>query len=162
VLLAATFMYLAWQRYAVHPEKPAAMLAEYGPGGRLAGSFGGRFYALAFDKYRVDEVYQVVFVDFTKTFAGWMSWFDSKVVDGFVNFIAYVVLVIRWIVGKFDSGIVDGLVIGGVAWIISAGGRAGRRFQSGDLQQYLRWMALGAAATTSVYFLILIAHAKGF
>src|SRR5882724_11303541 len=128
---------MAKRLYYDQPERSAKLLADYGPGGAKAASAGGRFYDWAFAKYRVDELYEILFVDGSKQLAKWTGGFDSTVVDGIVNGIGYAVLVLRWVIGAFDKYVVDGIGVWGVGWIIQKLGSAGRKLQTGDIQTYL-------------------------
>ncbi len=149
VAIAAASMFAAWKVFNPDPIAGEARFTAAVPAG---------FYKLAFEKYRIDEFYKATLVDGTTRLSAITAAFDTYVVDGLVNGIAYFVLIFRWVVGAFDRVVVDGVGVAGVGWIISRFGRAARNFQSGDLQQYLRLVAYGALACTVAYVYI----AKGF
>jgi hypothetical protein len=39
-----------------------------------------------------------------------LSWVDSKIIDGFVNFSATIMRGFSWFIGHFDNKVVDGAV----------------------------------------------------
>jgi NADH-quinone oxidoreductase subunit L len=110
VTVAAAGLLLAWDWYARKAGRPAA---------RLAASFPG-LYALVADKFRVDELYDVLFV---RPF-NWFARVLWKVVD---------VLVI------------DGILNAG-AFLIELAGDALRFLQTGNVRNYALTFLLGIVA----------------
>ncbi len=153
VAVAVLSMRFAWKNYVREPSRPAERLARFGPGGRDAASLAGRFYLFAYEKFRVDELYHALFVAGTLLLSRVSARIDA-VVDFFVNATASVTLVVRWIAGRIDAWIVDGLIFGGVAHLSAWGGRHVRTLQTGDLQSYLRWAGYGALASIGTYFFL--------
>ena len=97
---------------------------------------GHRLYALAFNKYYVDEAYGAAVIRTTLDAAEEFSRFDRAVIDGAVDGAgAAGDLVSRW-KERFDRLVVDGLV-NGVATAARAAGAGLRRIQTGVVQQYL-------------------------
>jgi NADH-quinone oxidoreductase subunit L len=94
--------------------------------GRLAASAAG-LYRLSLNKWYVDELYDKIFVRPTvqAALALW-RWVDVLVIDGAVN---------------------------GVARVTQAWGSALRVMQSGQLQHYALFMAIGAVLVVGVYLL---------
>jgi NADH-quinone oxidoreductase subunit L len=103
---------------------------------RVAGLSGGRLYALVYNKYYVDELYQLVFVDGLLVVTRAAAWFDQNVIDFLVNASAWVTTWIAWLYGVFDAYVVDGAV-NGVAWLSAFLGGRVRRLQTGSINGYL-------------------------
>ena len=84
----------------------------------LAGKWKG-VYTLVFNKYYVDELYEILFINSLKNLGtGLWKGFDDFVIDGLVNGIAYL---IGWISGglrKIQTGVVQNyafsIIIGGI------------------------------------------------
>ena len=93
-------------------------------------------YYLVFNKYYVDEIYDIAIVQpymfATRAFA----WFDTNVIDGIVNSAASVTIFLAWLSGLFDRYIVDGLVNFASNLTLDVGGRL-RRLQTGSINGYL-------------------------
>jgi len=111
------------------------------PIGRLA-------YNLAAHKYYFDELYAFAIIRPFLSLTRSLSIFDGRVVDGAVNGAGR----IGWFLGqweeRFDRTIVDGIV-NGMGAVAQALGGAGRRLQTGYIQQYLLVVII-AAVTLSV------------
>jgi NADH-quinone oxidoreductase subunit L len=86
---------------------------------RLAATFPG-LYRFTLDKFRVDELYEVVVLEPFRLLAYYM-W---RIVDVFA---------------------IDGLMVNGVARAIGFAGSVGRMAQNGDVQRYAAIMAVAAA-----------------
>ncbi len=99
-------------------------------------------HSLVFDKYRVDEFYQRVFVRGFQRSADAMSWFDAKVVDGLVNLMGTLSRGAAWISGAIDTYLVDGAV-NGLASLFLAGGRRMRHLQTGRINNYVLGVVVG-------------------
>jgi NADH-quinone oxidoreductase subunit L len=108
--IAAVGTFVAWMMYA----GPAMALPE-----RLALGFP-RLYRFAYDKFRVDELYQLVVIEPVR-FAAYILW---RVVDVFA---------------------IDGLLVNGIARSVAAIGAVLRVAQNGDVQRYAAVMAVAAA-----------------
>ncbi len=96
----------------------------------------GIIYKGMFNKWWVDEVYDVVFIRGLHLTCKIMSLFDQYVIDGIVNGAAALWRALAWIHGVFDHYVIDGIV-NGTAWFIGAWGRFVKMFQTGDLQRYI-------------------------
>jgi NADH-quinone oxidoreductase subunit L len=109
VLAAGFGIFMAWLFYVKKPELP----------GRVTAGLGGLYNAV-YNKYYVDEAYQLAVVD--------------PIVDGSRSFL--------WRI--MDVGIIDGAVngAGGAAKWFSG---EFRQMQSGNIRSYAGWVALGAA-----------------
>jgi NADH-quinone oxidoreductase subunit L len=109
VLTGLAGLFAAWLFYVKNPALPA----------QTATRFRG-LYELVYEKYRIDELYDAVFVKPTQ-------------------FVSRYVL----------AGFVDGGLISGTAFGLGAGtrglGSIARRFQGGNIRSYAGWLAFGAA-----------------
>jgi NADH-quinone oxidoreductase subunit L len=117
---------------------------------RVADRFSG-LYALLLNKYKVDELYDAVFVDFGKRLCGRLWTVDAKAVDGAVNGAGWLTVALSYLSAKFDFRGVDGLV-NAIADLIQGGSQAFRRIQTGVLQNYLLAMAMGIFVIVSLYY----------
>ena len=64
------------------------------------------------------------------------AWFDTNIIDGFVNLAARVVVFLAWLSGLFDHYVVDWLVNFASNVTYNVGGRL-RRLQTGSINGYL-------------------------
>jgi NADH-quinone oxidoreductase subunit L len=97
---------------------------------------GGALYRLIYNKYYVDELYQIVFVNGVLALSRASAWFDQNVIDFLVNATATVTTWIAWAYGQFDKYVVDGAV-NGIAWVASFFGARVRQLQTGSINGYL-------------------------
>jgi NADH-quinone oxidoreductase subunit L len=114
-IIALVGIGLAWVFYGGGYREPAKKFAATFPG----------LVRLVRDKFRIDELYQAIFVRPIKLIG-----------DG----IFYLV----------DRILIDKILVGGPAAVTGFFGRLARLFQSGDGQGYMAWFAVGAAVL--VYF----------
>jgi NADH-quinone oxidoreductase subunit L len=109
-VIAAAGTAAAWMMYAGAAQAAPARLVRAFP----------RTYRLVLDKFRVDELYQLLVIEPTR-FAAYILW---RVVDVFA---------------------IDGLLVNGVARFIGFTGSVFRLAQNGDVQRYAAIMAVAAA-----------------
>ncbi len=93
---------------------------------RLRFAFPG-LYQFAYDKFRVDELYEAVVIVPVRLLA-WVLW---RIVDVFA---------------------IDGVLVNGVAWMVGAVGSLVRAVQNGDVQRYAAIMAVAAAVILFAVF----------
>jgi NADH-quinone oxidoreductase subunit L len=117
---------------------------------QVADRFRG-LYTLVLEKYRVDEVYDAVFVEGLKRLCHRLWGVDAKGVDGVVNGTGWLTLTMSRLSAAFDFRGVDGLV-NLIADVIQGGSGALRRVQTGVLQNYLLAMATGIFVIVSVLY----------
>jgi len=117
---------------------------------RVAERFRG-LYAVLLNKYKVDELYDAVFVDFGKWLCARFWTADAKGVDGAVNGTGWLTVTLSHLSAKFDFRGVDGLV-NAIADLIQGGSQTFRRIQTGLLQNYLLAMAMGIFVIVSLYY----------
>ena len=120
---------------------------------RIAASLGG-FYRLVRDKYRVDELYEAVFVNGLIKKGGRLMWeIDARVLDLIPNGSSGLTLFASRISSWFDRTFVDGAV-NGVGSTLETAWRGMRRVQSGRTQNYALTMAAGVFGFVCLYLLL--------
>jgi NADH-quinone oxidoreductase subunit L len=144
IVWAPGAMLLAWWIYKKDPSWSRAT------------AFVNRFPGLfrwVHNKYYVDEFYEAAIIGPCKQLGAQLWAFDAWFVDGCVNGAARFTLILSHISFWIDSKIVDGLV-NLVAWIIQAIGSLFRKLQSGRVQHYAFVMFLGFLAFALWKFLV--------
>jgi NADH-quinone oxidoreductase subunit L len=101
----------------------------------------GMLFRISFNEWYFDSFYNRVIVRFVVWLSNALYWFDSKVVDGFVNLLEKIGIAIAGIAAWFDKHVVDGL-LHLIADIVHGIGGFARRFQGGKIQYYLFSMLL--------------------
>jgi NADH-quinone oxidoreductase subunit L len=101
----------------------------------------GMLFRISFNEWYIDSFYNHVIVRFVMWLSNALYWFDSKVVDGFVNLLEKIGIAIACIAAWFDKHVVDGL-LHLIADIVHGIGGFARRFQGGKIQYYLFSMLL--------------------
>jgi NADH-quinone oxidoreductase subunit L len=101
----------------------------------------GMLFRISFNEWYIDSFYNRVIVRFVMWLSNALYWFDSKVVDGFVNLLEKIGIAIAGIAAWFDKHVVDGL-LHLIADIVHGIGGFARRFQGGKIQYYLFSMLL--------------------
>jgi NADH-quinone oxidoreductase subunit L len=109
---------------------------------RLKETFA-RAWAVVYNKYYVDELYQATVVRGSLWVSRAAYWFDQNVIDGLVNFAGAVGRGVAYVDAAIDKYVVDGLV-NGIGDLIVSGGKNLRRVQTGQINAYL-FGALGGA-----------------
>ncbi len=139
VLVAAVGMAVAYFLYIARPDLPAQLAA------RLRS-----LYTLLYNKYYVDEAYDLLFVNRAKDWGNFLWAFDRNVVDGLVNFSAAFTRFSAWFSGILDVHIVDRLVnlVGETVRVFSMGFR---RLQTGLVQRYALFILAGIILFLSLY-----------
>ena len=112
-----------------------------------------RAWALVFNKYYVDEIYQATVVRGSLLFSRAMYFIDQNLIDALVNFMALLGRAVAYFDAAIDKYIVDGAV-NGLAELTINGGRALRRVQTGHIQSYLYGALGGAIAFVIIQYVI--------
>ncbi|MBN2055113.1 hypothetical protein JW905_09330, partial [bacterium] len=141
VLIAVIGITIAYFFYIRRTDIPVA----------LAQRFAG-IHATLLNKYWIDEMYNTVFVNGTKTLGNVLWRFDHWVVDGIVNSVAFLTRLVSRLSMLFDGGVVDGLVNGAAA-LVDAMAAVLRRVQTGYVQNYGLVFVLGAFILLILAFL---------
>ena len=96
-----------------------------------------RYIAVVLEaKYWVDEIYHYCVVKPLLALSRLSRLFDLRVIDGAVNAAAFLTVAASKAEGSFDLQVIDGAV-DGTGWLARAVGRILRRFQTGQVQEYL-------------------------
>ena len=109
-------------------------------------------YVASYNKYWVDEFYGWAVTRRTMDLARAVFGFDSKLVDGIVNGLAWLSRQFSRIVGGFDKYFVDGLVNTIAAFIMRLMSPLFRAAQTGFTQNYALVMVLGLMVAVAVFF----------
>src|SRR5947209_4336309 len=143
VLVAGAGWFAAWAFYAENRSTIPARLRSAFP----------RAWALIFNKYYVDELYQATVVRGTLLLSRALYWLDQNLIDGTVNFIGWLGRTVAYLDAAFDKYVVDGAVngLGSLTW---NSGRALRRVQTGHIQAYLYGALGGAIAFVIIQYVI--------
>ena len=96
-------------------------------------------------KWWFDELYAMLFVRPALRISDWVAAWDKQGIDRAVDGLAWLVGIVagldEWIDRIFIDGLVDGL-----ARVTHAAGLRLRAVQSGNLRQYILWLAVGTVA----------------
>jgi NADH-quinone oxidoreductase subunit L len=127
IFVALTGITIAWYMYLKNT--------------KLADSFAKTFrplYLFSLNKWYIDEFYEFAFVGSFMLTARMCAWFDTNIVDGAVNGVGRVTIVVSRVAGWFDKYVVDGLVnlSAGVTQFV---GLMLRSVQTGKIQTYMAW-----------------------
>jgi NADH-quinone oxidoreductase subunit L len=144
-VLAATVGFVAARAVYKDNRNEAALLA-------MIGRWKG-VWTVVYNKYYVDELYEVIVLRPAARVASAFSWFDGKILDGLVHAVAGVTKVFANLDGAIDKYLVDGAV-NGVASVIGWAGGSLRLLQTGRIQTYLYGALGGALVVVLVNFLI--------
>ncbi len=108
-------------------------------------------HTATYRKWYFDEIYDATVIGGILLLSKFLSYFDAKVIDGFVNLTAGVTNISSKVVGVFDNVVVDGIV-NLVANATGAAGGVLRKIQTGKVQTYVA-MAI-AGLIVIIYFFI--------
>jgi NADH-quinone oxidoreductase subunit L len=143
VVVAGGGWFFAWLLYAENRSTIPARLKSAFP----------RAWALVFNRYYVDQLYDATVVRFTRFASRVLYWFDQNVIDGLVNLVATIGRTIAYVDAAFDQKVVDGAVnLLGDAFL--HGGAKLRRLQTGHIQAYLFGALAGAIAFIIIQYVI--------
>ena len=118
-------------------------------------------YVASYNKYWVDEFYGWAITRRTMDAARAIYTFDSRIVDGIVNGLAWLSRQLSRIVGGIDKYLVDGIVNTVAAFIMRLMSPLFRAAQTGFTQNYALVMVLGLMAAVVIFFARDIIRALG-
>ncbi|MBT4285903.1 MAG: NADH-quinone oxidoreductase subunit L [Deltaproteobacteria bacterium] len=130
--------FLAWFFYMKNPKA-----REY----IMSGVWAQKIFIILYNKYYVDEFYEMVVLTPIRKLFLFLAAFDQMVVDGLVNFAGFLGRHLSAFIGLFDQNIVDGAV-NGTAWSFQTGGKGFSFLQSSKIQTVI--------GTSIVIFIIVI------
>jgi NADH:ubiquinone oxidoreductase subunit 5 (subunit L)/multisubunit Na+/H+ antiporter MnhA subunit len=134
-------MFMGWLFYLKNPSLPDVWAKRLAP-----------LYSLSYHKYWVDELYGVLFTRRTMDAARVVYAFDSKILDGAVNGVAWLGRFCSLIVGAFDKYVVDGIVNAVASFIGELMSRVVRTAQTGFAPNYALVMVLGLVIAVAMFF----------
>ncbi|HLL16149.1 MAG TPA: NADH-quinone oxidoreductase subunit L [Pyrinomonadaceae bacterium] len=141
LIAAGIGMLLGWLFYVKNPRLPDLWAA------RL-----GALYRASYNKYRVDELYGLLFTRRTMDAARGIYAVDSKVLDGAVNGAAGLTRRISRYTGNFDRTVVDGAVNGVAGFVGRLMSPLLRAAQTGLTANYALVMVLGLVVAVIFFF----------
>jgi NADH-quinone oxidoreductase subunit L len=97
------------------------------------------------EKWQFDHLYEVMFVRPVLVVSRWFAAFDRVVIDGFLHALTFATIDLSQLDRRFDEGVIDGMV-NAVGDAIFAVGRSLRVIQTGNLRQYIMFIAIGVVA----------------
>ena len=140
VAIALSGLWLARRFYLTHPALPEQLMSRF-----------KHTYTTLLNKYWVDEVYDLLFVNRTKDLANRLAGFDDRVVDGAVNGSAWLTRLAASVSGFFDYWIVDLAVRrSDLIYYLSF---PLRRIQTGVIQTYAA-LTIGGILVIVGYFIL--------
>ncbi|MCZ6878134.1 MAG: NADH-quinone oxidoreductase subunit L [Acidobacteria bacterium] len=148
ITLAGIGIFLAYYFFLKNKEKPA----------QLRKRFSG-LHQLIYNKYYVDEAYDLLFVSGGKGWGRWLgakNWgryfsaFDNNVVDGAVNGSATITRLAAWLSGQADIHVVD-RIVNLVAEVFEFFSSVFRKLQTGLVQRYALSIVIGLILVISFY-----------
>jgi proton-translocating NADH-quinone oxidoreductase chain L len=105
----------------------------------------GPVYRFLVHKWWFDELYALLFVRPALQMSNWVAAWDKKGIDRLVDGLVWLVGIVARLDEWIDRFFVDGLV-NGLARVTHAAGLHLRGVQSGNLRQYVMWLAVGTVA----------------
>ncbi|MDA2938549.1 NADH-quinone oxidoreductase subunit L [Acidobacteria bacterium AH-259-A15] len=139
VALAFIGIYLAYYLFLKHKDKPAQLREKY-----------RAIHGVVYNKYYVDELYDLLFVNRAKGLGRFFSAFDDNVVDGAVNGSATITRISAWLSGQADIHIVD-RIVNLLADFFDSFSTVFRRLQTGLVQRYALFFVVGIILVISLY-----------
>jgi NADH-quinone oxidoreductase subunit L len=131
VAMVLVGFYVTYRWYVKRPEIPARVAAAAGAG-----------YTLLLNKYYIDELYDALFVNRAKDLGNALARFDLGVVDGGVNGVGWTTRMSAELSRLWDTWVIDGLV-NVLAFAVKVLSYPARILQTGLLQSYAWFITLG-------------------
>ena len=97
------------------------------------------------EKWQFDHLNEAMFVRPVLVVSRWFATFDRVVIDGFLHALTFATIDISRLDRRFDEGVIDGMV-NTLADAVFAVGRSLRVIQTGNLRQYVMFIAIGVVA----------------
>jgi NADH-quinone oxidoreductase subunit L len=141
VVVALIGFFIAYRWYVKNPEIPERVAQK-----------AGWLYRLVLEKYRIDELYDGLFVNRVKNLGNALAAFDLGVVDGVVNGAGWTTRMAAEISRIWDLYVIDGLV-NLVAFVTKLFSYPMRILQTGLVQNYALMVVLGVLVFMAYYLL---------
>ena len=100
------------------------------------------FYQISINNWYLDKIYKRVFVRGLLNSSSSISNFDTKVVDGSVNLLGKLFVILSFLIAWFDRVLLDG-VVRFAAYISRSLGFMAKGIQGGKVQTYFIWARVG-------------------
>jgi NADH-quinone oxidoreductase subunit L len=139
VIIAVAGVLVAYRIYVRRPEFADRVA-------RLAGSG----YRLLLNKYYVDELYDALFVNRAKNLGNGLAAFDQGIVDGGVNGVGWTTRLSASLSRLWDTWVIDGLV-NVIAFAVKVLSYPVRVIQTGLVQSYAWFITLGVLVFIAYY-----------
>ena len=139
VAVAAVGAFIAWRWYVQNPDIPERVAAKAGP-----------LYELVLNKYKIDELYDALFVNRVKNLGNIFAAFDLAVIDGGVNGVGWMTRMSGEITRLWDTYVIDGLV-NLLAFVTKLFSYPARIVQTGLVQNYALLITLGVLVFMAYY-----------
>jgi len=108
-------------------------------------------YLFSLNKWYWDEIYEATFIKGSVVLSKMLSWFDTNVIDGMVNGVAFLVRKLAFANNSFDKYVVDGFV-NFTAFSVNTTGAVLRKLQTGKVQTYVVMLLLVVFGYFVFYF----------
>ncbi len=108
-------------------------------------------YTLLYNKYYLDELYDLIIIRPSLALAGFMWKFDNRVIDGLVNGTGTATILWSRMKQWFDTRIIDGAV-NGAGWLVRQGSALLRFMQTGRVQFYALFILLAVIVLAVMKF----------
>jgi NADH-quinone oxidoreductase subunit L len=141
VVVAAIGALIAYRWYVQNPETPERVAERAGP-----------LYQLVLHKYKVDELYDALFVNRVKNLGNGFAAFDLGVVDGGVNGVGWTTRMTAEVSRIWDLYVIDGLV-NLLAFLTKVFSYPARILQTGFVQSYALLITLGVLVFMAYYLI---------
>jgi len=141
VAVAFVGFFVAYRWYVKRPEIPERVAAAAGAG-----------YNLLLKKYYVDEIYDALFVNRVKDLGSALAAFDLGVVDGGVNGVGWATRLSGELTRFWDTWVIDGL-LNLLAFCVKVLSYPARVLQTGLVQSYA-WFITAGVLIFMVYYLV--------
>jgi len=141
VAVAFVGFFVAHRWYVKRPEIPARVAVAAGAG-----------YNLLLKKYYVDEIYDALFVNRVKDLGSALAAFDLGVVDGGVNGVGWATRLSGELTRFWDTWVIDGL-LNLLAFCVKVLSYPARVLQTGLVQSYA-WFITAGVLIFMVYYLV--------
>ncbi len=139
VAVAAVGAFIAWRWYVKNPGIPERVAAKAGP-----------LYELVLNKYKIDELYDALFVNRVKNLGNFLAAFDLGVIDGGVNGVGWTTRMSGELTRLWDTYVIDGFV-NLLAFMTKLFSYPARIVQTGLVQNYALLITLGVLVFMAYY-----------
>ncbi|TLU58354.1 MAG: NADH-quinone oxidoreductase subunit L [Chlorobium sp.] len=141
VVLGISMAFIVYVFRIIDPEKTAISIRP--------------LYLFSLNKWYWDEIYEATFIKGSIVLSKVFAWFDTNIVDGLVNGVAFTVKKFAFANGSFDKYVVDGLV-NFTAFSVNTTGAVLRKLQTGKVQTYVVMLILAVFGYFVYYFTRLV------